>query len=168
MKMTGWLAGTLVAGCVVLGFRTAGGCLNSSKAPDEKLAARLQDLCEIARDNVETPERGVRALGNFFGKHTEDLLGELGATMQVIENISDDTKHDDRAHVARDRIQKPLRGCERDWNRFGEAVQRDPAASAMLEHAMTRISRTLEIIFKTTELDFRTLPAALEHRLLER
>jgi hypothetical protein len=168
MKMQGWLTGALVAGCVVFGVRTAGGCLSSSKAPDEQLASRLQDLCDIARGNIETPEKGVRALGRYFGKHTEDLMGEFGATMQVIENIPDDTKHDDRAYLARDRIQKPLRACQRDWDRFGQAVSRDPAASALLEHAINRINRTLEIILQTTELDFRTLPAALEHRLLPR
>ncbi len=161
MKIKGWVVGALIGGSVVLGFRTQGGCLNS-KAPDEKLASRFEDLCDIARDNVETPEQGVRELGNYFAKHTEDLLREFGATMQVIETIADDTKHDDRAYVARDRIQKPLRACQRDWNRFGDAIQRDPAASALLEHGMNRINRTLEIILKTTDIDFRNLPGLLE------
>jgi hypothetical protein len=148
----------------VLGLRASGGCLGS-KAPDEQLAGHFEELCDIARDNIETPERGVRHLGRYFGKHTEDMLGEFGATMQLIEKIPDDDKHDKRAYTARDRIQHPLRACERDWERFAEAVEADPEASALLQHGLDRIGRTFEIIFSGADLDFRTLPAQLARRL---
>ncbi len=168
MKMQGWFAGLLVTGCVVLGYRGVGGCLDSSRDPDEKIAARFAELCEIARDNITTPEHGVRELGRYFGKHTEHLLGELGATMQVIEKIGDDRKHDERARVARNRMQKPLRACERDWDRFANAVNRDPEARALMQTGLDRINRTLEIIFKRGEgqpIDVRQLPQLLEQAL---
>jgi hypothetical protein len=170
MKSKGWFTGVVVVGCAVLGVRS-GGCLNSSRAPDEKLSSRFEDLCVIAQDNVETPVRGVRRLGSYLGKHTEDILGELGATLQIIEKTPDDRKHDDRARLARDRMQRPFRASERDWQRFGEAVHRDREANALVERAVNRLNRTFEIIFKhgtvAAPFDLRELPAQLERAFEE-
>jgi len=163
MKMKGWFATAFIAGSVVLGFRASGGCLNS-KAPDEQLAGHFEDLCEIARKNVDSPERGVRQLGRYLGSHTEDILAAFGATFQVIETIPDDSKHDERARIARDRIQRPLRACEQDWQRFGEAIEASPEASELVQHAMDRLGRSFEIIFNGTAIDFRDLPAQLGRR----
>ena len=74
-KKTVWVVGALVAGGVVMAMR---GCL-SKAPPDARLADRFTDLCDIARDNVKTPEKGVRALGKYMVKHTDDLFSELGA-----------------------------------------------------------------------------------------
>ncbi|MEO8699834.1 MAG: hypothetical protein ABI867_07310 [Kofleriaceae bacterium] len=156
------IVSALLAGGVVLGVRSQGGCLNTSKAPDEVLAGRLDDLCEIARTNTSKPVQGVLLLGRYLGKHTEDILGEFGATLQVIERIDDDAKHDDRAYKARERIRRPLLECAADWQRFGEAVERDESANALLQHGLDRLNRTFEIIFKGVELrDFKHLPAQL-------
>lgn len=165
MKLEGWLFSALLAGGVVLGFRASGGCLDRSEAPDEKLAGHFEDLCGIARDNVKTPEAGVRKLGRYMGSHTDDMLAALGGTIQTIERIADDEDHDARARLARDRFAKPLRACERDWMRFIEAVDADPAANALIEHTSKRLERTLNIIFKGATLDLRTLPHQLEHLL---
>jgi hypothetical protein len=162
MKLKGWLVSALLASGVVFGFRAQGGCL-AGKAPDEKLADRFEDLCDIARDNVETPERGVRKLGRYMGSHTDDILGELGGTVQLIERISDDEEHDARAYVARERIQKPLRSCAGDWNRFRDAVESDPAAAALVDRAIDRLGRTFEIIFSGSSVNLRSLPEQLEH-----
>ena len=143
MKLTGWITGALVAGGVVFAMR---GCLARKAAPDERLAGRLDDMCQIARKNVSTPEAGLRKLGVYLDEHTGDLLGEWGDTIAAIERIPDDAKHDDRARVARDRIRKPVLACQGDWARFGQAVENDPAAKATLEHFMERLSRTFEII----------------------
>jgi hypothetical protein len=156
MKTKGWLAAALAASGMVYAIHT-GGCLNS-KAPDEKLAGHFEDLCEIARNNIDSPEKGVRQLGRYFGKHTGDMLGEFGDTIATIEKIDDEDKHDDRAAVARDRIHAPWIACGPDWQRFFDAVDRDPGASQTLQHGIERLGRTLEIIFPGMQGDFRRLP----------
>jgi hypothetical protein len=160
-----WFAGAVVAAGVVVTIQ--GGCLNNTtKAPDERLAARFDDLCEIARANVDTPVRGVRKLGGYMAKHTGDLLGDWGATLAAIERIPDDAKHDARARVARDRLRKPLRACERDWTRFGNAVEANPEASALVERFSIRLNRTIEIIFSGAKVDLLQMPVQLS-RLLD-
>ena len=145
MKLTGWITGALLAGGVVFAMR--GGCLNrSSAAPDERFAGRLDDMCQIARKNISTPETGLRRLGAYLDKHTGDMLGEWGDTIAAIERIPDDAKHDARARLARDRMRKPVLACAGDWNRFGQAVENDPAAKALFEHFAERLARTFEII----------------------
>jgi hypothetical protein len=144
MKLTGWLAGALVAGGVVMTMRS--GCLSKSQAPDERFAGRLDDLCAIARKHVDTPEVGVRALGRYFDKHVGDMLGEWGDTIAAIERIPDDKKHDDRARLARDRMRKPALACAADWQAFNRAVERDPKAKALVERFAERLQRTFEII----------------------
>lgn len=156
MKLTRWVVGALIAGGVVLTMRS--GCLSKGPAPDERFASRLVDLCEIARKNVDSPERGVRLLGRYLDKHTGDLLGEWGDTIAAIERIPDDTKHDDRARLARDRMRKA--SCAEDWNAFNRAVERDPAAKALVERFAERLQRTFEIIGSGWSL--KNLPSALE------
>ncbi|MBA3393324.1 MAG: hypothetical protein H0T89_11805 [Deltaproteobacteria bacterium] len=164
MKLKAWLVMAMLAGGVTFGIR--GGCVNQSSPPDEELAEHLDQLCEIARDHIEAPEKGVRKLGRYLGKHADDMFGDFGGTLAVIERIDDDRKHDDRARVARDRIQKPLRTCERDWERFADAVEADPAAAALVDRFARRLNRTFEIIFSSTESSprLRTLPRQLLER----
>ncbi len=159
MNTKGWLVGAVaVAG---IGYGIKGGCLNqNAKAPDEKLAARLDDLCVIARENVTSPERGVRKLGHYMVKHTGDLMADWGNTFAVIEKITDDTKHDARARLARDRIRKPVILCARDWARFHEAVEASPEATALIVDFNVRFNRTIEIIFgQDAKVDLLDLPA---------
>lgn len=158
MKLKGWLFTAFVAGGVV--FYARGGCVNST-APDEELADHFEELCEIASDNIETPKRGVVKLGRYMGRHLDDILSDFGATIVEIEKISDDTKHDNRARLARDRMQKPWLDCADEWQRFWIAVDEDPDASALFEKGMDRLGRTLEIIFSGTAGDLRTLPQGL-------
>jgi len=161
MKLTGWITGALVAGGVVFAMR---GCLSrSTTAPDERLAGRLDDMCQIARKNVDAPQAGLRRLGAYLDEHTGDLLGEWGDTLAAIERIPDDAKHDQRARVARDRIRKPVLACQTDWARFGQAVENDPAAKAMLERFAERLSRTFEIIGSGFTL--HDLPAELDRTI---
>src|SRR2546423_15685989 len=86
-----WLAGAVIAGGAVLAMR---GCL-SKPAADERLAERFEKLCDIARANIETPERGVRRLGHYLGEHGGDILKDFGDTIATIEKVRDDRKHDD-------------------------------------------------------------------------
>lgn len=171
MKTRAWIVGALVAGGVVFAMK---GCLSSKAAPDERLTKRLDDLCEIARNNVETPVKGVHKLGHYLGKHTGDLLKDWGDAIATIERIPDDTKHDDRARLTRKRLATQLSGCAADWARFGDAVGNNEEASALVERANVRLSRTIEIIFGdgANRFDFRKLPLqldrAFETRLLGR
>ncbi len=156
-----WIVPALLVGGVVA--YQLSGCLN--KDPDQKLADRFDDLCEIAADNVETPETGVRKLGRYLGSHTDDILGDLGGTIQLIERIDNDDAHDARAQIARERIGKPLRECEQTWMEFFEAVEADPEADALLERGVARLGRTLEIIFgEDKTVDFKHLPVDLMRR----
>lgn len=164
MKAKGWFVSALVAGGVVFSIKTMGGCLNKP-APDQQLAGRLDDLCEIARDGASDPQGGVRDLGRYMAKHAGDLLGSFGDTIALIERVPDDEAHDERARLARDRIHQPLRACEDDWVRFGEAIEADPAASAMMEKAMVRLNRTIEILFGNRRVTLRDLPRQLEQLL---
>jgi hypothetical protein len=160
MTKTGWLLGALAVAGIGVGIK--GGCLqDTTKAPDEKLAERFDDLCEIARGNIDSPVRGVRKLGHYMGKHTGDLMADWGNTFAAIEKISDDTKHDARARLARDRIRKPLILCARDWMRFSDAVEANPEAKQMLIEFNVRFNRTLEIIFgEGQQVNLLQLPTA--------
>jgi len=160
MKIKGMVAGALVAGGVA--FAMTGGCFRStSSAPDQRVAKRMGDICEIARDNVKTPEKGVRKLGGYLDKNIDKVLADYGAMFAAIERIPDDQKHDDRARLARDRLRKA--DCQRDMQRFADAVKQDPAASALLERFAERFSRTLEIISGERQLvDFSRLPLHLD------
>lgn len=134
-----WLAGLLVAtGCFTK---------SSGNAPDEKIAKRMADICAIAKDGGSDAVKGVKKLGKYFDAHTGDLFGEWGDMFAVIERIPDDKKHDDRARLARDRIQRPLIACNRDLQRFANAIEASPEASAMLQRFSVRLNRTIEIIF---------------------
>jgi hypothetical protein len=146
MTSKGWIvAGAIAVGGVVV---ARGGCLNqTTKAPDERLASRISDICDIARGNISTPVRGVHKLGAYMAKHSGDVLGDFGDMMATIERIPDDAKHDARARVARDRIRKPAIACQADWIRFGHAVENNPEASALMQRFSIRLNRTIEIIF---------------------
>ena len=158
----GWIVAALVAGGSVMAMR---GCL-SKPEPDVQLASRFEDMCSIARKNVDTPEKGVRALGSYLAKHADDVLGEWGGTLATIEKIRDDDKHDARARVARDRLLKPLRACANDWARFGNAVENNPEASELVGHAAERLNRTLEILFgNKAHVDFAHLPEQLANAI---
>ena len=163
MKLAGWMVVAAVATGAVMTVR--GGCL-SQKAPDEKLATRFEAICDIARENSDTPVAGVRALGSYLGSHLDDMTGELGGTIAMIEKIPDDREHDLRARKARDRMFGPFRACEADLDRFLDAVESDQTASAIVNRALDRLGRTLDIILSSNSLrdvhDLRGLPARLE------
>jgi len=163
MKTKGWIVAGVLAAATVVSIK--GGCLGGNAAPDERIASRFTDMCKIARKNVYTPERGVRALGTYLDKHASDMLGDWGETIATIERISDDRKHDQRAFLARQRITKPVNDCMETWNKFSEAVSEDPAASALVERFGTRLSRTFEIIFSGANIDFLHLPQRLQRML---
>lgn len=144
-------------GGAVYGLR--GGCANST-APDEQLADHFTELCGIAKANVDTPKKGVKRLGGYLGRHLDDILGDFGSTIVTIEKIRDDKKHDERARLARDRMQQPWITCQRDWERFWVAVDQDPDASELANNAAERLGRTFEIIFSSKNFRLRDLPAA--------
>jgi hypothetical protein len=161
MRIKGWLVTGAIAGGLVFAYR---GCLNE-QAPDEQLADHFDELCGIARRGITKPVAGVHKLGHYLNRHADDLLGDFGATLALIERIDDDGKHDDRARLARDRMQAPLVACERDWQRFAAAVEANPEASAYLDRGVRRLNRTLEILFQGRRVDVRSLPRELADAL---
>jgi hypothetical protein len=159
MKPNRWMVVALVSASAVFASR---GCRHEV-APDQQLGDHLAALCEVARDHVKTPEQGVRQLGRYLGKHTGEMMGELGSTFALIERIDDDDAHDERAGIARKRIQGPLRACAADWERFAEAIEADPEASELITRGLERLGRTLEIILSGAKLDVLHLPSRLAH-----
>jgi hypothetical protein len=159
MKARSWIVGVLLIGVLLFAMR---GCLNQP-APDQRLAEHFEALCDIARDNVKTPERGVRKLGGYLGKHLGEIFGDFGSTIATIEKIKDDEAHDERARVARDRIRAPWRACQNEWMQFSEAVKADPAASALMQQTADRLNRTIEILISSKHLDLLDLPNELQH-----
>ena len=158
-KLRGLLVGALVVGGGVLVMR---GCLSKAD-PDERLAGRFDKMCAIAGDNIKSPERGVKKLGSYLGDHLGDITGEFGETIAMIEKIRDDQKHDARARVARDRILGSVISCAEDWSSFAQAVEEDPEARALVDHASERLSRTLDILLGGDSV--KKLPAKLEHQI---
>jgi hypothetical protein len=159
MKPNRWMVVALVSASAVFAYR---GCLNQLD-PDQKLGHHFASLCEVARDHVAAPAQGVQLLSRYLGKHAGEMLGELGSTLAIIERIDDDHAHDERAAIARDRIQAPLFACQADWQRFADAVAADPEASALIAHNVERLGRTLEIILSGAKLDALHLPSQLVH-----
>jgi hypothetical protein len=163
MSKTGWIVAAAIAlGGTVYVTRSK---LDDAPAPDTKLAEQFGDLCTIARDNVDEPVGGVRQLGRYLAQNTGQMLANLGDTITLIERISDDDEHDQRAYVARDRIWRPWMDCAEDWERFGDAIEESEEASALLTTTLDRLDRTLGIIFSGRQVDIRRLPALLLERL---
>jgi hypothetical protein len=161
MKLKGWIVSALLAGGVVLGVRASGRCL-SAKAPDEQLAGHLDDL---ATSLATTSRRPSAACATWpLLASTEDMLGEFGATMQLIEKIPDDDKHDKRrtSRVIGSSARCARASATGTIRRGGRGRSE---ASALLQRGLDRIGRTFEIIFSGAEFDFRTLPARLARRL---
>jgi hypothetical protein len=121
--------------------------LRHTRSPDVQLAARLKLLCELSDRNVKTPERGVDELFAYLGEQTPALMSNAGELLVEIERIDDDRDHDARARTAARRIRAPLLACQRSLQRFGEAIEANPAASKKLERGAERFERTLEILF---------------------
>jgi hypothetical protein len=147
-RSTWWtLLSVAVLGVIIVRGGACGACDAERTEPDQRLAAHLGKLCEIADDGAIDPRTGVRRMMKYYGDHGPDMLEAFGATLVTIERIDDDAAHDRRARVARDRIQQPLVACQETWQRFADAVEHDPEASATLERGVTRLGRTLEILF---------------------
>jgi len=166
-----WWKLVLVLALIVLGGRgllRCGGCA-SGTPPDARLARHFDRLCDVARDGVGAPERGVHRLMRYFGDHGPDMLEAFGQTLVVIERIDDDAAHDARARQARDRILAPLAACAETWQEFGEAIESDPRAAAALERGVERLARTLGILLGDDGLraPLRGWPAGLRARLAE-
>ena len=116
-------------------------------APDERLVAHMDATCEIARQNVDTPKKGVEKLFGYLGRHSPEMMEQFGALLVTIERIPDDEKHDRRAREAARRLREASRRCEQDWERFFVAVEEDPEARELFERGVERLGRTLEILF---------------------
>lgn len=119
---------------------------SSSSAPDERLAARIDDLCQIAAKHVDKPTLGVVKWFRYLGAHSPDMLEQTGEMFVAIERIPDDEQHDARARLAARRLHPVLQRCEKPLNDFFQAVEADPEANALFTRGMERFSRTLAIL----------------------
>jgi hypothetical protein len=152
----------LVAGLVVA---IAAGCDAGRAAPDERIAAHHRAMCKIAEQGAKAPVDGVRTMFRYYGEKGPDMARDWADLLVMIERIDDDRRHDDRARQAAKRIHAPLLSCARTFERFSEAVAEDPEASELLEHGVTRLSRTLEILFGSQKWSPLDLPRQIESRV---
>lgn len=159
------LIGCALAGVVAVRTVACAGGDRPKLEPDQRLAVHAQHLCAIAKAGVAQPRTGVVRMLRYHGDHAPDMAAALAETLVLIERIPDDRAHDARARVARDRLRAPVAACEETWQRFGDAVAKDPEAAAILERATTRLGRTFEIVFghgQALGLDPRAWLAALD------
>ena len=119
---------------------------SSSQAPDERLASRIDDLCQIAAKHVTKPKLGVTRWFHYLGAHSPDMLEQTGKMFVDIERIADDSKHDERARLAARRLHPVLQRCEKPLEEFFRAVEADPEANELYTRGMERFSRTLAIL----------------------
>lgn len=127
---------------VILWWRRGG----TSRAPDEQLASRMNDLCQIAAKHVDRPRVGVVKWFRYLGAHAPDMLEQTGAMFVEIERIPDDHAHDERARLAARRLHPVLQRCEKPLHDFFQAVEADPEANELFTRGMERFSRTLAIL----------------------
>ncbi len=133
----------LVVGGTYAGARS---CQSSKPDPDQRLAAHIHAICNIAEQNVDSPRPGVKKLMRYMGDHSPDMMHDWGATLVLIERIDDDRAHDERAGLAGRRLHRELGRCAEPLEEFFNAVDNDPEAAETLEHGLIRLNRTLEII----------------------
>lgn len=166
MKTSGRVFAGLVIVLLAMATRGCLGCGGSRRAPDAVLGGRLEELCKLADRGIDDPVKGVRSIGAFLVAHTGDMLKNFGDTIAVIEQVANGEAHDERAHVARDRLLGPLVACEDTWAQFAVAVARDEDAAALVERASERLNRTLAIILSGSSFrSLRELPSQLTRAL---
>lgn len=171
MKAKRWMFTALVAGGALFAARgCVGGCRSGGGgAPDDKLASQFDDLCKIAKSGAKDPVKGVKKLGGYLVAHTGDMMKNFGDTFGLIESIQDDEKHDARARSARGTMIAPLAACHETWQKFGDAIEGNEEAFGMVNRAMERLERTMNIIFAGgptfANVRFRDLPSELERAL---
>jgi hypothetical protein len=118
----------------------------SKHPPDARLAAHFDDICDIAEDHADDPSRGVDLLFEYLGDNSPDMMEDVGDLLVLIERIPDDARHDERAQEAAQRLREPLLGCAAELQRFGQAIENDPEASAKFQRGIDRLARTLQIL----------------------
>ena len=116
------------------------------KAPDQRLADHARALCKIAAAGADDPEAGVGQMFRYYRERGPAMARDWAALLVAIERIDDDRAHDERARLAARRLHAPLAACAPTFERFGRAVEADPAASARLQRGMERLGRTIEIL----------------------
>ncbi|HVV82158.1 MAG TPA: hypothetical protein VHE35_03735 [Kofleriaceae bacterium] len=119
----------------------------SRKAPDERLAEHTRAMCKIAAGGISDPDDGVRRMFRYYGEQGPTMAKEWAELLVTIERIDDDDAHDARARLASRRLRAPAIACAQTFQRFGDAIERSPEASARVERGVERFSRTLEILF---------------------
>lgn len=169
MKLRSWWSNTLVIASVFLVVFVVRGCVGcvtgGGKAPDEKLAGQFRDLCSIAKSGAKEPVAGVKKWGRYMLAHTGDMMKNFADTFAEIEMIADDEEHDKRAYVARDRIWEPVVDCVEAWDKFAEAIMNNDEAEDMLDRAMERLDRSLDIVLgEGQNVTFKDLPRELVRR----
>jgi hypothetical protein len=120
--------------------------LRSKRPPDVRLAAHFDAICDIAEHDVDDPSRGVDHLFAYLGANSPAIMEDVGDLLVLIERIPDDARHDQRAQDAARRLQEPLLGCAAELQRFGQAIENDPEASAKFQRGTERLARTLQIL----------------------
>jgi hypothetical protein len=140
---------------IVVGLVVAAGVwMIQRSSSEERIARRLGTVCQIARDNVKTPARGVDRLFAHLDANTAETLRDLGELVVEVQRIGDEKRHAERARRANRVLRAPLESCRADLDRFSEAINGDEAATRKLEAGIERLNRTLGLLFGDAARDF--------------
>lgn len=132
---------------LVIAVVVAGWWMARRRGPERRIAARMQEVCDLAEANVKTPVRGVDALGAMLAARAPELMHDLAELTVDTTRIGDERRHDERAREARRVMAAPLHACSDALSRFAEAVEHDEVAHAHLQRALDRLARTLQLLF---------------------
>ncbi|MCU1278095.1 MAG: hypothetical protein JWM53_1641 [bacterium] len=152
MKRAGWKSVAVIVVVVAIAWWVV-----RRRGPEDRVAARYQQLCDLAADNVATPARGVDRLTAFVAGEGADQLHDLAELVVDTTAISDERRHDEHAREARRRMRAPLLACAETLTRFAEAVDSDEEAHAKLARTLDRLVRTLQLLFGDTTSSPRDL-----------
>ena len=148
MRKAFWIVLLILVVVFVWWYRKDG-----NDTPDKKLSSHFAALCDVMRDNVDSPSTGVDRVFGYLGENSPAMLEQFGATLVTIERIADDNAHDRRAEEAARRIRAPLIACQGTFERFISAVEDDPAALRKAQRGLERFDRTLQILFGSKGLE---------------
>ncbi|MFT3694595.1 MAG: hypothetical protein QM831_15710 [Kofleriaceae bacterium] len=147
----------LVAMAVVGGsVYMARGCL-SRPAPEDRLVSRFDDLCTIAKRNINTPEQGVKAFGTYLGKYLGDMTGDFGDLIVATNKAKDP---DAAAHAAHDKLEATLEACGPTIEEFAKAVEANGPAREYINTKGDRAVRTI-LILLTGSANGQLIPTEL-------
>ena len=151
MRVRRWGIASLVVGASVLALCRVGG-----SRPEKKLAAHVDELTQIMKRNLATPEAGVTELFDHNREHVSAMLALWGEIIAALDRIEDDRARERRGRQIVAGLRPALDRFGQAAERFFDRVDRDPRARAALEKRLARL-KPLEDLFQSLSAALRRL-----------